>query len=135
MEVKIQTSEDTVELQSGSESDPFGLGFAYELAAPEEAEAWYEAAAANLIRMDAAEAKDADKAAQDTDAAELSGTEEDTAELQLSAPTAVSSSTADTASSVSGTTVKRIPFIPSVNGTYVFESTNTSGDPYGYLYI
>ena len=135
MEVKIEAPE-AAELQGASDSDPYGLGIAYEVIGPEEAEAYYESMSSRRISVDGTEKgppQDAvelqDAAKPDADAGEA------VAELldgNMELPTSVSASTTATVS-VTGTT-QYIQIRPSVSGTYVFESTNTSGDPVGFLY-
>ncbi len=68
----------------------------------------------------------------------LSSSRSGTITCQLSRSTSVQSITADGVSHTVTLTSPRqyayFSFRPSVSGTYVFESTNSSGDTYGYLY-
>ena len=147
-EVKILApEEDAAELQSASNSDPFGLGFAYELVGPEEAEAYYEAMSAQRISGDMSEKAPPDATDATPDDAELKdaaqanhGAEEDTAvllDVALSQPSAGGFVTSSATVSRGGEIVY-CKFTPTVSGAYVFESTGSSGssytDTYGYLY-
>ena len=67
-----------------------------------------------------------------------SSSESGTIVCQLSRSASIEAITADgvtrTATITAAGQYAYFSFVPSGSGTYVFESTNTSGDPYGYLY-
>ena len=122
-----------------SDSDPYGLGIVYEVIEPEEAEAYYESMSSRRISVDDTEKgppQDApDAAATPQREAVTPDAGEATAELldgNMELPTTVAASTTATVAVTGG--IQYIQIRPGVSGTYVFESTNTSGDPVGFLY-